>query len=168
MALFKGSAADIRSMIGNMSAPWLLLAFWSTVLTARGRIFPGALLGLFFTELALVAFYLGESVVFHISIPYMLADGRYYYLFGSVSGPIFGALGAWQGRLRRGTLWVLMALLFVVEPLAWLSYFHFSGQGLGLDSTAVLGYGLEVIAGLCAVLFVGRHFGVWRRADRAP
>ncbi len=61
-----------------------------------------------------------------------------------------------------------LAHLFVVEPVAWLSYFHFSGQGLGLDSTAVLGYGLEVIVGPCAVLFVGRHFGVWRRANRFP
>lgn len=167
MALFKGSAYNLRDELGNLSAPWVLLAFWSSALTAGGgRILRGLLLGTVGVGLAFVGFYaLGETLVFHISILHGLADGVWWSRTGLVAGPVFGALGALEGRSRRGRLWFMMAALFILEPFAWIGYWTVAVGNRPVGHMEFMAYAIEVAVGILACVFVARRFGVFRRTQ---
>src|SRR5438552_11928648 len=53
--------AQLRADLGNVSAPWLLVAFLAG--TRSSRLWPGALLGLAATMIGLFGFYLFTSLV---------------------------------------------------------------------------------------------------------
>ena len=55
MGAFKGNDAGLRGGIGNLSAPWLLVAFLPS-LRCRSLV-SGAVIGLLSTGVALAAFY---------------------------------------------------------------------------------------------------------------
>lgn len=162
MALFKGRSYTLADVLGNLSAPWVLLAFWASVLTARGRLLRGALLGTASVELAFLGFYLGESLVFHIGVVAALLDGRIWSTAGLIAGPCFGALGAFEGRSRRGRGWFLMFALFMLEPLAWVGYAAWTGVPAPIGTLERLAYGIEVALGLLGCVGVARRFALFR------
>jgi hypothetical protein len=129
-ALIKGpGGADdvsaIRSSLGNLSTPWLLVAFVAGTRCSRLR--SGALVGLLATMVALIGFYLVSSIIQDLGHHGFLGDlrlelsaNRGYLQSGLVAGPLFGALGAWWRQ--RGTLGasVVAGVLLMAEPLVLL------------------------------------------------
>ena len=70
-----------------------------------------------------------------------------FFALAIVSGPFFGAIGAWWNRTHSRWLAVLIAALFVFEPLvSWLygSLQHRTASGL-----APVWFG-EIALGVCA------------------
>jgi len=122
--LFKGNDAGLRGGIGNLSAPWLLVALFPA-LHCRS-VMRGALLGLASTLVALAGFYATLTAVLagqlggggHLSQLLVEVDAnRIYFLGGIVTGPILGALGAWIGRHRPESLWLVVGALVAGEIL---------------------------------------------------
>lgn len=122
--LLKGDQVGLRGQIANLSAPWLLVAFLPT-LCCRSVV-RGALTGLAGTLLALGGFYVTLTVVLmgHLSEGGYLDDlvvefgaNRIYLLGGMVSGPLFGALGAWIGHRHRHFAWLVVGGLVTGEIL---------------------------------------------------
>ena len=130
MSVFKGNdGGAVRNAIGNLSAPWLALAFVTGAAAGGGRVVGGALVGVLATFLALGGFYVANSFVLHLGPHPWLTDLRlafgngYFFRFAALSGPVLGGLGAQWERTRSRPLVMLVASLFVFEPLAWLAYF---------------------------------------------
>ena len=108
----KGDSPGIRSDIGNLSAPWLLVALLPAARsTTLGR---GALMGMTSSLAALFGFYATLTVVLsgHLGgggyvheLGVELRANRIYLVAGFLSGPICGVVGAWVGRRRRAWLW---------------------------------------------------------------
>jgi len=107
--LVKGDAEGLRAGLGNLSAPWLLVAFLPAVpyrTPARG-----ALIGLTATLFALLGFYAALTLALagHLGGGGPWAEflvevraNRVYVVLGLVTGPLAGAAGAWVGSRRRG------------------------------------------------------------------
>lgn len=113
---FKGDGAGLRSALGNLSAPWLLVAVvpaWS----ARSW-WRGALIGLAGTLLGLLGFYLAATAVTahrlgfgadHLhAFRFVLSVNRRWLEAGLLSGPVCGAATV---ALRR--LWPQVRLVAV-------------------------------------------------------
>ena len=114
--------AQARSAIGNLSTPWLLVAFVPGAACVRIR--AAALLGLLSTLVALTAFYVlttqlvdlgGHGFVADLRLE--LAANRGYFEGGILSGLAFGALGGWWGRTRSMRASVVVGALLVAEPV---------------------------------------------------
>lgn len=107
--LFKGADPGLRAAIGNLSAPWLLVAFLAAL---RSRTpLRGALMGLVSTVVALVGFYAAVTIALagHLGggghwreLVVEAGANRVYFLAGLVTGPVLGAAGAWVGRRHPG------------------------------------------------------------------
>lgn len=121
----KGDSAGIRGDIGNLSAPWLLVA----LLPASGSrsLSRGALMGVVCSLAALLGFYATLTMVLsgHLGgggylreLGVELRANRVYLLAGLVSGPVFGVVGAWLGRHRSAWRWLLAGLLLAGEVVA--------------------------------------------------
>ena len=122
--LFKGNEAGLRGGIGNLSAPWLLVALFPAMHCRS--VMRGALLGLASTLVALAGFYATLTAVLagqlggggHLSqLLVEVGANRIYFLGGIVTGPILGALGAWIGRHRPESLWLVVGALVAGEIL---------------------------------------------------
>jgi hypothetical protein len=125
MSVFKGNDTGIRDDIGNLSAPWLLLAFFAGAAAATGRRgLAGAAAGLAATFAALIAFNVANAFVLDLG-PHSLANDvrlaftTYWFPRALLSGPVFGALGAIWRRRGYPTLGVAVILLLDAEPLFW-------------------------------------------------
>jgi hypothetical protein len=137
LSVLKGDGEGVRSAVGNLSVPWLLIPFVAGAAAAAGpatglrRVSCGALVGLIATSAALGGFYVSNSFVLDLgSHPWLVdlhltvAAGRRYFVLGLLSGPVCGGLGAgWASRgpsstggLRR--LAATLAALLVLEPVA--------------------------------------------------
>ncbi len=192
-ALLKGQSGDgraivsqVRSELGNLSAPWVLIAWFAG--TRSRRIPVSSVLGLAATTIALVGFYLVSAVVEPMDRGGVVRDvgawvsaNRVYFEAALVSGPLFGALGGWWARRPSPSAFAVAGLLMIGEPLVlWLTGAIFpSGvlspiTGLPLVIRIVPGFGLggagavsivvhvAEIAGGIGLLVVGR-----RRRERA-
>jgi hypothetical protein len=122
--LFKGDDSGLRGGIGNLSAPWLLVAFLPA-LGAR-TIGRGTVVGFVSTVVALIGFYASLTVVLagHLGgqgyLPELLVESRanrVYFLAGVLTGPVLGAAGAWVGRHRRRWAALLTGSLLAGEVL---------------------------------------------------
>ena len=123
--LIKGDNAGLRSDIGNLSAPWLLIGLLPA---ARSRTLGrGAAMGTACSLAALVGFYATLTIVLsgHLGgggyvreLGVELRANRIYLLAGLVSGPVCGAVGAWVGRRRPAWLWLLTGALLAGELVA--------------------------------------------------
>jgi hypothetical protein len=122
--LVKANDAGLRGGIGNLSAPWLLVAFFPA-LHCRS-LTRGALLGLASTLVALAGFYAALTMVLagqlggggHLSELFVeVGANRIYVLGGIVTGPILGAIGAWIGRHQPDSLWLVVGALVAGEIL---------------------------------------------------
>jgi hypothetical protein len=114
--------SQLRSTLGNLSTPWLLVAFIAGTQSPRLR--SGALLGLLATMVALVGFYVLTTLVVDLGGHGFLDDfrkelsaNRAYLEGGLVTGPLFGALGAWWRQTRSLRSSVLAGALMMAEPL---------------------------------------------------
>lgn len=120
VATLKGQGGGLLDGIGNLSAPWLLVAFLPGLQT-RSAV-KGALLGVAATMLALAGFYLavvlGGGYAGHglrAGLGLVLSANRRYFAVGLLSGPLFGAVGSWwRARGIRAT--PLAAALLAGEP----------------------------------------------------
>jgi len=120
--------APLRSVLGNLSATWLVLPFWAG--TGRRRA-AAAGVGLVATVVALLAFYGFTGWVidldgkgFPADVPLWVRANRAYVQAGLLTGPLLGLLGGWWAVRRRPRPIVLLGALLVAEPLVLL--------GLGL------------------------------------
>jgi hypothetical protein len=122
---FKGNDAGLRGGIGNLSAPWLLVAFLPS-LRCRSLV-TGAVVGLLSTGVALAAFYATLTTVLagHLGgggyvreFAVEAAANRVYFLAGLVTGPLFGAVGAWVGRSHPRGVWLVVGGLVAGEIVA--------------------------------------------------
>lgn len=121
----KGDSAGLRSDIGNLSAPWLLVGLLPA---ARSRTLGrGAAMGLACSLAALLGFYATLTIVLsgHLGgggyvreLGVELRANRIYLLSGLVSGPVCGAIGAWVSRRRPAWLWMLTGCLLAGEVVA--------------------------------------------------
>ncbi len=122
VGFFKGNETDLRGGLGNLSAPWILVALLPAVWA--GGPLRGALTGLASTLAALVGFYAALTVV----LAGHLGDGGYllelltevranriYFLAGLVTGPVFGVFGAWLGRRHRQWVGVVAGAIVTAE-----------------------------------------------------
>ena len=171
--LFKGNDAGLRGGIGNLSAPWLLVALFPA-LRCRS-VMRGALLGFTSTLVALAGFYAALTAVLagqlggggHLAELFAeVGANRIYFLGGVVTGPILGASGAWLGRHRPHSLWLVAGALVAGEILVVAlvhghqllpAPFHFS-WGV-TDWTPYIG---ESIVGAAVVLAA-----LWQKRSRA-
>lgn len=124
IGLFKGNDPGLRGGIGNLSAPWLLVAL-IPALHCRS-LMRGALLGLASTLAALAGFYAALTAVLagqlggggHLAeLLTEVGANRIYFLGGIVTGPILGATGAWLGRYPANWLWLFAGALMASEIL---------------------------------------------------
>jgi hypothetical protein len=117
-------AFDLRSELGNLSAPWLVLAL---IPALRSRsVLRGAATGLAATLCALAGFYVMETLLFlpafdqqgslFARFVWVLRGGLIWFALGLVSGPVMGALGSVLGRHRAWVAPVVGGFL-VGEPL---------------------------------------------------
>lgn len=150
------AVARLRTDVGNLSTPWLLVGFVAGTQTSRLR--SGALLGLLATMLALFGFYLYSSLVVDLGGHGLLGDlrrelfaNRVYLEAGVVSGPIFGALGAWWTGRRSLRASFLVGALLIGEPLL------LAAIGLVGSATSIAVYGAEFALGLAVLTWA-----VWR------
>src|SRR2546429_2476031 len=92
--------SQVRADLGNVSTPWLLVPFLAGARSRKAG--PGALLGLAATMSALFGFYVLTSLLVDLGNHGIVQDlgreleaNRIYLASGLLSGPLFGALGAW-------------------------------------------------------------------------
>jgi hypothetical protein len=147
--------SQLRSALGNLSAPWLLVAFFAGMQTSRpGR---GAVVGLAATLWALAGFYLLSTLVENLGghgfvgdLRLELSGNRAYFEGGVITGPMFGALGAWQKPWRRRPTRAsfLAGGLLISEPLVMLvlgavrHHVLSASTGLPLIARIISGWGL--------------------------
>lgn len=129
-----GLMSQIRSDLGNLSTPWLLVPFAAGVLLPQR--WSSAVAGLAATAAALVAFYLLTTLVIDLGGQGFLADfrkeliaNRYYLEGGIVAGPLFGAVGGWWKRSASLPALLLVGVLLIAEPLVL----------LGMDALGAIG-----------------------------
>ena len=173
-------ASQLRGVLGNLSTPWLLVPFFAGVQCTRLR--QGALVGLAATFCALVGFYLLSTLVenlgghgFSGDLRVELTGNRAYFEGGIVTGPIFGALGAWWHRRPTARAAVLVGVLLIAEPLVMVvlgfARPHVLAGGFPLIVRIIPGWGLtadsggaawavytgELILGLLVLAIVAAH-----------
>jgi len=163
--------SQVRSALGNLSTPWLLVPFFTGTQTDRVR--RAVVLGLASTLCALLGFYLLSTLVENLGghgfigdLRLELSGNRAYFEGGLVTGPLFGALGALcrrrvqepahdpTPRWRRPVpaAWVVAALL-VAEPLVMLAlgaahpHTLSSDSGFPLVARIIPGWGLTATSG---------------------
>jgi hypothetical protein len=183
-----GLASRVRSVLGGLSAPWVLLAWVAGARTSR--VVVGAVLGVGTTIVALVGFYVVSGIVEPMGgrtlvqdVGSWIAANRVWFEAGVVSGPIFGALGGWwrrrgsppailvAGALLAGepvVLWVTGALFpnGVLSPLTGLPLVVRVVPGFGLshaDGVSIAVHAVELVAGLALGVL-----GLRRRRAVAP
>lgn len=161
-AAIKGQGGGARDALGNISAPWLLLAFLAGALWPR--IWVAAVWGLGATLTALAAFYGAESVILDLGPHSWIVDleltfrgGHAYFVEAVLSGPVFGALGGIWARRRSLLAAGVMVLVFVSEPLVVWLYQRRIGLtgGSGLLTHYPLMWTSEVAVGLIGAVWVG-------------
>jgi len=148
--------SQLRSALGNLSTPWLLVAFFAGMQSSRPR--RGAVVGLAATLCALAGFYLLSTLVENLGGHGFLGDlrlelsgNRAYFEGGLITGPVFGALGAWQKWWRSrptARTSLLAGGLLIAEPLVMLALgaagprVLSAGTGLPLIARIIPGWGL--------------------------
>ena len=130
ISLMKGTGGGARLQLGNLSAPWLAIAFVAGAFYKRPS--RAAAAGVTATLASLVGFYAQQSPLVDLnqrSARFLSDPGQMYgfivtahrvvFLAGLATGLVFGAFGsAWAVRRSRRAAGAI-ALLFVLEPFAW-------------------------------------------------
>ena len=155
----------LRGTVGGLSTPWLLIPFGAGTLSTRWR--RGALLGLAATFTALIGFYWFSTIVedlgrgsFRADLRQELSANLVYFESGIVTGPVFGAVGAWWHSSRRWPASVLAGGLLMGEPIVMglLTVLHDSGlvhPAAGLPAPLRLITNYWLTSGLQVVVLLG-------------
>jgi hypothetical protein len=160
MSILKGNGAGLRDDIGNLSAPWLLVPFFAAAAVPGRRWLAGASVGVAATCSALAAFDVANAFVLDLGPHGWLEDVRltlaaHWFLWGLVSGPVFGVIGAGWRRRRFSYGGIAVTALLVAEPVFW----ALARRAGGVDSFAFqpsLAVSLgEALAGLLACASMG-------------
>jgi hypothetical protein len=177
-ALAKGQNGDgirtmsqVRSDLGNLSTPWLLVPFVAgTRCVRRG---PAAFTGLLATLSALAGFYLLTTSVIDLGnhgiagdLRLELSANRGYFEGGLVTGPLFGALGCWWRQTRTLPASIVAGALLMAEPLLLLASgavgpdHVVAANGLPLVARMVWGWGLGAGSGTIALSVYAVEFAL--------
>jgi hypothetical protein len=153
--------SQVRNVLGNLSTPWLLVAFFAGMQSPTPR--RGALVGLAATLCALVGFYLLSTLVENLGghgfigdLRLELSGNRAYFEGGVITGPIFGALGSWWRRRPTARTSLLAGGLLIAEPLVMLAlgpirhHVLSASTGLPLIARIIPGWGLTADSGSAA------------------
>lgn len=166
--------SQLRNALGNLSTPWLLVAFFAGLQWSRLR--DGAVVGLAATLCALAGFYLLSTLVENLGGHGFLGDlrlelsgNRAYFEGGVITGPIFGALGAllsqWRPRPTARTS-LLVGGLLIAEPLVLLAlgpvrhHVLSASTGLPLIARIIPGWGLTADSGTAVWAVYAVEFAV--------
>lgn len=173
MSLLKGSGGGVRLQAGNISAPWLAIAFVAGAFYRQASRAAGA--GLMATLAALLGFYAQQSPLADLNrgslrflgdpsgmYRFIVAPHLVVFVGGMVTGLMFGAFGsAWAARRSRRAA-AAIALCFVLEPFAWVSFGVLAGRH---DFPQVWWLWLgEIAIGVTAMLAAWR----WSRTEGTP
>ena len=162
-----GAVAEVRNSVGNLSTPYLLIAFVAGTMCARMR--TGALTGLAATMSALLGYYLVSALVqagdsgFAEELRSILSANRGYIQGGVGMGLAFGALGAWWERRRRLSASIVAGALLMAEPLALLMLGvlgpdELAGEGVPTVLRLVPGWGLTLDRGAIPLAVYAMEF----------
>lgn len=196
-AAVKGQSGDglglisrVRSDIGNLSTPWVLVAWFGGSRTERLPV--ATVLGLSATLVALLGFYLVSGIVEPMGAGGVVGDSgswilanRVYFVAGLVSGPVFGLFGGWWTRYRSPSAPIVVGLLLAGEPVVLLVTGAIFPNGVlspltglplvvrivpafGLrtgDTVSMAVYAVECVAGLVLVAGVVRSRRAARRSS---
>ncbi len=141
LSLLKGTGGGARLQAGNISAPWLAIAFVAGAVYKRPSRGAGA--GLVATLAALLGFYAQQSPLADLNggslrffsnplqmYRFIVTPHLIIFVGGVVTGLAFGAFGsAWAARRSRGAA-AAIAICFVLEPFAWVAF----GAAAGRDT----------------------------------
>lgn len=124
-SLIKGDGAGLIGALSETAAPWFLLAFIAGAATNDRRFTVGALTGFEATLLALIGWYFVNSFIFPFgtytwtsSFHSSLLTGKVFFELALVSGPLFGAFGAWWKRNLSMVPVFALGFAFILEALA--------------------------------------------------
>lgn len=158
MQTFKGQAMGWRNVVGNLSLPWLLLPYFAGRVGGHRRVLGAAIVGLVASLTALGAFYATDPIVWNLghqgfwaNIRLTMMAGKPWFVLACLSGPTFGALGAW--RARRSA--VVIPVLILLEPVAHVLATVATPVTAG--SHAFVVWGAEFVIGVMAVFVVRHH-----------
>ena len=132
-ALLKGEAGGTRIILGNLSAPWLLLPFFAG--RACRSLVSAAVVGGAVAVFSLVGFYACASAVYDMVNSHTIGINVVYFVGALISGPLFGALGHWSVRRRSLLAPAALGLALVAEPFVqsrdWsINGMHWAGMSL--------------------------------------
>lgn len=165
LCLMKGEGGGLADAVGNLSAPYVVVAVVAGLVVRRWWL--AALAGVAATEATVGGFYGTWATYFghEVSQSALLQWGG----AGICSGAVFGAIG-WAARSRRGLRYVIPGLL-LLEPVATegvaplLARFGF-GNGWGVvDLTSLFAFGVEIAVGIAVFLVIRRHVRSLRRRE---
>lgn len=152
----EGSLAELRNSLGNLSTPYLLIAFIAGTLCARLR--TGALAGLAAISSALLGYYVVSALV--VGELGVFSSNRGYLQGGVFAGLAFGALGAWWGQRRRLSASIVAGLLLMAEPLVLLALGAVGPDQVGGPTVLLLvpGWGLTLDRGTIPLAVYAAEF----------
>jgi hypothetical protein len=168
VAVVKGQEAGVRSALGNMSAPWMLVPFLGGALYSR--VWHAALVGVVTTLAAFFGFYLAEAAIldlgphpWYTDLRLTLGSGHFYERWGVLTGAIYGALGGVWASRSLVLAPIAVGLAFVCEPLVVLVLWQAGIWGDGSLIHYPWMWITEVLIGLGVIVFV-----LARAQGRAP
>jgi hypothetical protein len=121
-AVIKGQDTGARDVLGNLSAPWVVVPFLAG--SRYPSVWRAALVGIAATLAALLGFYVAEAAIldlgshpWYTDLQLTLRAGRYWATWGLLSGTVYGALGGIWASRRIAAAPVAVGLAFICEPL---------------------------------------------------
>jgi hypothetical protein len=159
VAVIKGQDAGVRSAVGNMSAPWIVVPFLAGTLYSRAR--QAALIGGATTLAAFFGFYTAEAAIldlgehpWYVDLKLTLGSGQVYEVWGTPAGVVYGVLGwLWASRSSVAAA-VAVGLAFVLEPLIVLALVRTQVWGGGGLFDHPWLWATEIAIGLAVIAFV--------------
>ena len=166
------TVSQLRSVVGNISTPWLLVPFIAGAQCLRIR--TAAVVGLLATTVALTGFYLLTTFVVDLGHHGLFSDlrlefgaNRGYFEGALLTGPLFGALGGWWRQTRTIPASIVAGALLMAEPLLMLlggavgpRHVLAGGNGMPLVFRMIWGWGLSSDSGAIALSVYAAEFAL--------
>jgi hypothetical protein len=158
--LVHGNVGGLRAALGNLSAPWLIVALipgWFSGSALRGTAFGTmatlvALVGFYITLTATMYGHLGAIHGLAASFAFVLSANRVWFAAGSISGPVCGTIAGFLGTRHAPTwLGVTLGALMVGEIAVVTGVQGLEVPGLHMrwgGASDLRGYWLEAALGL--------------------
>jgi hypothetical protein len=169
-----GTVGRIRNNIGNLSAPWLIIALVAGATTTRLR--TGAACGIVATYAALLGFYVLTAFVgevrgngFADDFRRLLGANGIWFVAGLLSGPLVGAIGACSRRWSWVAVGLVASAFMIGEPvvIALIGVLH-PAAAVGRDGPSVVVHAGQAVAGVALLLMLLLRSSAPARADSPP